>query len=309
MILVTGATGYVGRHVVKALCNAGENVRCLIHNNKDVRNFCDVEMVKGDITDPVSMAVACTGVDTVIHLVSIIREKKGTTFEVINVKGTESLIKAAKESGAARFIYMSALGASNNPKLKYAYSKGLAERAVIDSGLKYTILRPSVIFGPGEGFVDRMLQALRMTPTVVALPGDGSTKFQPVSVKDVARCVATIVQQPNRYKNKSLDIGGPEHLTYEQMLDILMECTNIKKSKVHIPMPMVKVAAVIMQWLMTDPPVTIGELSQLAFDNTTEIDSIKKNFGFEPVNYAEGLEYIRYKIKNNKNDINPDFKS
>lgn len=296
MILVTGATGYVGRYVVKALTDAGEDVRCLVRNPKGV-NLPEVELVHGDITDPVSLAVACTGVSKIIHLVAIIRETKTITFENINIEGTQNLVNAAKENGVKHFIHMSALGAGTNPKFKYSYTKGVAEVTVVNSGLSYTILRPSVMFGPGFGFVDRLLQALLITPTVVALPGDGSAKFQPISVKDVARCVKLIIQHPNRYINKTIDIGGPEHLTYEQMLDMLMQVTAIKKAKLPVPMPMVRIAVAFMQRFMSDPPVTPVELSQLAVDNTTSINAVKKHFGFTPTRFADGLEYIRYKIK------------
>lgn len=296
MILVTGATGYVGRYVVKALADLDEEVRCLVRNVKDV-DLPGVEVVQGDITDPVSLAVACTGVSKVIHLVAIIREKKNKTFADINIKGTENLIKVAKQSSVKHFIHMGALGSGTNPKYKYAYSKGIAEQAVANSGLNYTILRPSVIFGPGFGFVDRLLQSLRMTPSFVLVPGNGTTKFQPIAVKDVARCVRTVVEYPKRYNNKIIDLGGPEHLAYEQMLDILMTVTDIKKTKLYVPLPLVNIAAWIMQWVMTDPPVTSVELAQLALDNTTKINTVKKHFGFTPIKFAEGVDYIRYKLK------------
>ncbi|WP_034639105.1 complex I NDUFA9 subunit family protein [Desulfofalx alkaliphila] len=302
MILVTGATGYLGRHVVDALYKAGLKVRCLVRDTKDV-NLPEVELVRGDINDPVSLAVACTGVDIVIHLVAIIREKKGLTFQDINIKGTENILNSAKECGVKHFIHVSALGASTTkPKLKYIYSKGVAEVKVTNSGLKYTILRPSVIFGPGFGFVDRLLQAIRMTPTVVALPGDGSAKFQPIYVKDVAKCILEVAGQPNQYINKCIDLGGPEHLTYEQMLDTVMEITDSKKTKVPVPMVLARLAAAVMQRFMSDPPVTTGELALLSVNNTTDINAVKKHFGFEPLRLAEGLEYLRYKVKNQDKD-------
>ncbi|MCD5407159.1 MAG: complex I NDUFA9 subunit family protein [Desulfotomaculum sp.] len=301
MILVTGATGYVGNHVVKTLINAGEKVRCLVRNaNGKNDNLLGGEIARGDITDPVSLAVACTGVTTVVHLVAIIREQKNITFEDINIKGTRNIVQAAQESGVKHFIHISALGAGKDPKFKYAYSKGMAEAAVLASDLQYTILQPSVIFGPGFGFMDRLLQALRMTPTIVSVPGDGSAKFQPIAVKDVARCVLEIIRQPEKYINKSIAIGGPEHLTYEQMLDVLMQVTEIKKTKLHIPLPLVRIGAVLMQWFLSDPPVTPVELSQLALDNTTDINAVEKHFGFTPAHYAHGLEYLRYKLKNQK---------
>lgn len=294
VILVTGATGYVGRHVVQALLESNANVRCLVRDVKK-NNIPKVEMVQGDVTDPVSLAVACSGISQVIHLVAIIREKKNSTFENINTQGTKNLLKVAAESGVKHFIHISALGADTDPQYKYTYSKGVAEMAVVNSGLNYTILRPSVMFGPGVGFVDHLLKSLLMTPTFVAVPGNGNTKFQPISVKDVAQCIKLVVQNTDLYKNKIIDIGGPEHLTYNQMLDILMLTLGIKKTKLHIPLPIVRLAAYIMERLMSDPLVTSGELAQLNRDNITNINSVKEHFGFSPIKFADGLDYIRYK--------------
>ncbi len=297
MILVTGATGYVGRYVVKALTDAGAKVRCLVRNPKKC-NISGVEVVQGDITDPVSLAVAVSDIDIVIHLVAIIRENKNLSFNDINVVGTQNIIAAAQNSGVKHFIHMSALGACLDPKYKYAYSKGMAEIPVVNSGLDYTVLRPSVMFGPGFGFVNRLLQSIRMTPTFVAMPGNGTTKFQPISVKDVARCVVQIVNQPERYRNKIIEIGGPEHLTYEQMLDAVMEVTEIKKTKIAVPLPLVRIAAYFMQLFMPDPPVTPAELAQLEFDNITDIDVIEKQFGFTPIRFTDGIEYIKHQLQN-----------
>lgn len=296
VILVTGATGYVGRYVIQALLDSNANVRCLVRDIKKI-NLPKVEVVQGDVTDPVSLAVACSGIRKVIHLVAIIREKKNNTFEDINITGTENLLKVAVESGVEHFIHISALGAGTDPNYKYAYSKGMAEVAVVNSGLNYTILRPSVIFGPGYGFVDRLVQSLLMTPTFVAVPGNGNTKFQPISVKDVAQCIKLVVQHADAYKNKTIDIGGPEHLTYNQMLDILMSTLGLKKAKLHVPLAVVRPATKIMEQIMADPLATSVELSQLAKHNITNINAVKKHFGFTPVKFAEGLEYIRYKMK------------
>ncbi len=298
MILVTGATGYVGRHVVQALTKSGLEVRCLVRNLKECK-LSGVELVQGDVADPVSLAVATTGVETVVHLVAIIREKKNLTYADINVNGTQNVVAAAQKNGVKHFIQMSALGAGLNPKYQYIYSKGLADISVINSGISYTILRPSIMFGPGGvGFVDRLLQLLRMTPTVVALPGNGTAKFQPISVKDVAACVLQIVTNPERFKNQIIEIGGPEHLAFEEMLDVLMEVTEIRKAKLPIPMPMVRLAAGLMQVLMKDPPVIKAELAQLDIDNVTDLDAVKKHFGFAPTRFAEGIEYIKHQLAN-----------
>lgn len=299
MILVTGATGYVGSNVVKKLAANNLAVRCLEHKSKiktAKESFC-IEVVEADIRDKLSLAVACNGIEVVVHLVAIIRETKEANFDDINVMGVRNMVNAAKENGVKHFIHISALGACDNPRFKYAYSKWLGEQEVINSGLDYTIIRPSVVFGPGGfGFIDRMLQAINMTPGIVAVPGDGRARFQPIYVKDVAECVLRIIKQPENYKGKVIEIGGPEHLTYEQMLDTLMKTIGIKKAKIHVPIPLVYIGALVMQNIMSDPPVTTIELAHLKLDNITDLKAVEREFGFKPIKYAEGIEYVKQKM-------------
>ncbi len=129
-----------------------------------------MELVQGDVTDPVSLREACAGTKQVVHLVAIIRERGPGTFQAVNVRGTQNVVEGAGEAGIEHFIHMSALGAAPEPRYRYTYSKWLGEEAVRQSGLPYTIFRPSVIFGEGFGFVDRLVQAVRMTPGLAPFP-------------------------------------------------------------------------------------------------------------------------------------------
>lgn len=290
MILVTGATGFVGRHLVKALIKDGVPVRCLARPAGTAGPLLHgAEIVRGDVTDPSTLGAACAGVDGVIHLVAVIREKGEATFEKVNVQGTRNLVAAAEVAGARRFIHMSALGAREDPAYRYVYSKWLAEEAVKQSSLNWTVFRPSLIYGEGFGFFDRLIQSLKMFPPPFApVPGGGKTRFQPVAVEDLVRCVLLSLND-SAFSGKICELGGPEHLSYAQMLDALTDTMGTRRIKVPVPIPLMRVVAPLMGMLLKDPPVTPVELKQLDQDNITDLNAVEKNFGFQPRRLREGL--------------------
>jgi len=181
MILVTGGTGFVGSHLVPRLAETGDRVRCLVRSpaKAEILQAQGVEPIPGDVTNLHRLEPAMPGVDTVIHLVSVIRENKDVTFNPVNVQGTRNVVQAAAGSGVKRFIYMSVLEANPNPKYRYTYSKWQAEEAVRSSHLDFTIFRPSVMFGQGSGLTDRLIQSLMMFPFLAPCLAQGKPASSP----------------------------------------------------------------------------------------------------------------------------------
>ncbi len=293
MILVTGASGFVGRHLVAALIKKGIPVRCLIRSSSVSEKLLkSIEIAYGDVTDPDTLGPACDGVDGIIHLVAIIREKGNSSFEKVNIQGTRNIVAAAEAAGASRFIHMSALGARNDPAYRYVYSKWLAEEIVQQSALNWTIFRPSLIYGEGFGFFDRLLQSLKMFPPPFApVPGGGRTRFQPIAVEDLVRCILLSLNNA-AFSGRVCELGGPEHLSYAQMLDILTDTMGTARVKVPVPIPLMRIVAPLMGLIMKDPPVTPVELKQLDMDNITDPDTVEKQFGFKPRRLCDGLSYL-----------------
>lgn len=296
MYLVTGATGFVGRHLVRALLEKGIGVRCLVRPAGPRKELPEgVEIYPGDVAGPSGLDTACAGVDGVIHLVAVIREKAGATFEHVNVQGTVNILAAAEKAGVRRFIHMSALGAADDPLYRYAYSKWLAEEAVRKSSLDWTIFKPSLIYGEGFGFFDRLLQSFKMIPPPLApVPGGGKTLFQPMAVEDLVKCILASLEAPIFY-GQVCELGGPEHLSYAQMLDLAAGAMGLRRLKVPVPLTVMRLVVPLMGLVMRDPPVTPVELKQLDKNNITDVHSVERMFGFKPRPLREGIGYLKNK--------------
>src|SRR5258706_6354744 len=189
-VFITGGTGFVGREIVRRLYAHGDSVRLLVRNplSPTVRQLVPHyahELKTGDVQDAETLRAAIEGCDAVIHLVGIIREVGTQTFENVHARGTQNVIAAAQRAGVKRFVYMSALGTRANAVSRYHQTKWAAEEIVRGSGLDWTIFRPSIIYGPGDNFVNLFANLSRFSP-VVPLVGGGRSKFQPVSVENVA---------------------------------------------------------------------------------------------------------------------------
>jgi uncharacterized protein YbjT (DUF2867 family) len=290
MILVTGATGFVGSHLVPRLVEAGQPVRAYVRQSADIRLLDRVEIAYGTINDRAALKEAMIGIDTVIHLVAIIVEKKDNTFIQINHYGTKNVIETAREAGVNRFIHLSALGANSNQQYPYPYSKWLGEQEVRNSGLDWTIFQPSIMFGDRDEFITKLAQIVRKAPLIPIL-GSGKTKFQPIWVEDICSCIQKALVD-NRSINKTYQLGGPEHLSYEQMVDIIIAILHKRKLKLHIPILLMKPIVKIMESILPNPPITSGQLALLGIDNITTLDAVEHHFGFNPKRLEDGIEYI-----------------
>ncbi|HSQ78149.1 MAG TPA: NAD(P)H-binding protein, partial [Nitrospirota bacterium] len=166
MILIIGGTGFVGSNLVRRMRREGLRLRALVRNPDKAQALADlgVEAVPGDLSEKVSLEKAVVGVERVIHLVGIIQEAPGVTFKSVHVEGTRSLVEAARKAGVRHFFYQSALGVRPGAKSEYHKTKWQAEELVRASGIPYTILRPSLIYGPGDQFTLRLAEIIRQSP-------------------------------------------------------------------------------------------------------------------------------------------------
>ena len=250
-----------------------------------------VEFVYGTVNDLPVLMESMKGIFAVIHLVAILRENKNATFEKVNIEGTKNMLEAAAENGVKRFIHMGILGASADPRFTYLHSKYLAEEAVSKSGLDYSILKPSVMFGQGAGFINALIRSFKPYPLLAPVAGNGKTRLQPVWVEDVVSCLLKMLDGEKIHQ--SVQIGGPQIFTYDEVLSAVMQAMGVKKPRMHVPVSLMHPLVWLMERTSSNPPITLPELKALSVDNITAENAIKREFGFDPRPLSEGLDYLK----------------
>jgi len=290
MILVTGGSGFIGRRVVARLADRGNGVRVLARGQRRTELPNRVEAVNADVLSGDGLSEAMSGIEKAVHTVAIIRESGGQTFEGVIRRGTERVVAAAKLAGVKKLVYISAIGAQDNLTYPYLRAKWWAERAVASSGIKYTMLRPSIVFGEGDEFINALAGLVRYNP-IVPVAGNGRAKFQPIWVEDLVTCIVACLD--DAHDGETLEVGGPEHLTYDEMLDIVKQTLGKSRLKAHVPLALMRPLAQVMEWVLPKPPVTQEQLKMLALDNTTDTDSVMRSFGVQPRRLADSLDYIK----------------
>lgn len=294
MILVTGATGYIGRHLVKELAQDGEHPRCLVRDVKRAAQILPadgVELAQGDTTQADTLVAALQGVDTVIHAAFITADHKqssGNHYYETNVQGTANLIKAAQAAGVRRVIEISGLGTHPDRPGTYMQGRYEAERTVKESGLEWTIIQPSVLFGKGAPFIKGLTDLIRTSP-VVPLIGGGKIQFQPIYVEDVVAVVLKVLQEPERTGHKTYTIGGPEYYTFTQIINALLGAMHKSRIKAPAPTPLVGIGAAVMEAVLPRPPLTKAAMTLFTFDNVTDLHSVERDFGFVPMSFSKFL--------------------
>jgi len=298
MILVTGAAGYVGNNLVRLLVAQGKPVRALVRSPQkaairlaDVRE--QIEIVRGDVTRPETLGPALEGASAVVHLVAVAIERRRGDYERINTGGTVNLVDAAQAAGVRRFVNMSQNGADSRLPYRFLASKGRAQEVVAASGLNWTALRPSVIWGPQDEFANVQARLIKLTPLVFPLVGDGSAKFQPVWVGDVVAAVARCLDDESTIGGEYA-LGGPEVLTYEAIVKRVLAALDTRRLTVRVPVPVLRPVVSLMATALPNPPVTSSLLELLNVDNTIAHNALTERFGIAPRPFTpENLRYMR----------------
>lgn len=290
-IFLTGATGFVGSEVLRQLVAAGHEVRALVREGSEeklaVRD--GVEVVNGDATDADSLDGALQGCDAAIHLIGIIRAypDRGITFQKLHVETTENIVEACIEQGVSRYLHMSSNGTREDGSTAYHRTKWQAEGLVRESGLQWTIFRPSLIFGPGSEFVAMVAELLRRVP-VVPVIGDGKYRMQPVSVAQVAESFVKALTMETTI-GKTYQQGGGESYSYDEILDLTGKAMGKEKvSKVHQPLFMIKPMVKLLEGF-DQFPITDDQLKMLIEGNECDPTEWATEFDLVPLSYADGI--------------------
>ena len=218
-VLLTGASGFIGRHLTTALLERGHSVVAL--SRTGAAPHPDVHAVRGDVVSGEGLALAATGADAVVHLVGIIQEAgPSVTFEKVHEQGTANMLAAAKGAGVGRFVHMSALGVEHPAGSRYMTSKARAEELVRSSTLDWTVFRPSLVFGVGDEFFSGTLAKLVKGPPIIPLIGDGHFPMRPVWVGDVARAFTQSLERPNTI-GRCYTLVGPDEYSFRELLELV----------------------------------------------------------------------------------------
>jgi uncharacterized protein YbjT (DUF2867 family) len=298
MILITGATGYIGRHLVARLVAQGARPRCLVrevNSAKRILPAAKVELVAGTTTSLASLDAAVAGIDTIIHTAFLTADKKqssGNEYEKTNVQGTANLIKAAKKAGVSRIIEISGLGTKPDKPGSYMQGRYLSEKMLKESSLNWTIIQPSVLFGKNAPFIKGLADLIRTAP-VVPLIGGGTILFQPVWVEDVVTVIIKAIEDPQHTTNRTYTIGGPAYYSLSQIIDVLLVTMRKQRIKVPAPMPLVAIGAAVMEAVLPQPPLTKAAMTLFTFDNITDQKSVERDFGFIPMSFTTYMQEHR----------------
>ncbi|MFQ5612006.1 MAG: complex I NDUFA9 subunit family protein [Anaerolineae bacterium] len=278
MIVVTGASGYLGSHTVRRLVEMGKPVRAVVRSRpwaeKEGRLAgLDIEWAQADVTRPETLGPALAGATAVVHTVAIAIEKGGRTYEDINYQGTVNVVEAARKAGARRFINISQLSAASSLPYRFLASKGKAQEYVAASDLDWTVFRPSVIWGPEDEFANTFARLVPLSPIIYPIIGDGQTQFQPVWVEDVVTSVVKALDEPATAGQK-YELGGPEVLTIEEIERRTLQALGARRLLVRFPLPLLRLVVTLMETLLPAPPVTRSLLELLAVSNVTTANAL-----------------------------------
>lgn len=272
---VFGGSGFIGRHLVQRLARAGWTVRVAVRHPdsaaflKPMGDVGQVVPVRCDVTRDADVAAALNGADAAINLVGILYERGRRSFQTMHVDAAQRIAKAATVAGVTTLVQMSALGASKNSSSVYAWSKARGEELVREAFPTAVVLRPSVVFGPQDGFFNLFGALARFSPAL-PLVGGGTTRFQPIYVSDVADAVMAALNDP-AHAGKTFELGGPRVYTFKELLEILLNEIDRKRLLIPIPFALASIKGAVLQ-MLPKPLLTRDQVELLKTDNVCSGD-------------------------------------
>lgn len=296
MILVTGGTGFIGRALIRQLVGAGYPVRTLIRPSPRTPRLprgVAVDVAVTGLDDERGLRAAMVGVDTVYHLIT--SETAGPRVNLIDdIVGTRRVVEAAEDAGVKRFFFVSHLGADRASAYPVLKIKGISEDIIRRSSLDYLILRTAIVYGSNDHFTMPIARLLSALPFFFLMPGDGKVHIQPLWVEDLVTCLVWALEDAEMNR-QIVDVGGPEYLSFRQVVELVMEHTRQRRIPVSLPPPYLRVVTIILESIFPRLPVSVYWLDYMAVNRTTALDTMPRVFNLMPARMSQRLGYLKDK--------------
>lgn len=295
MLLVTGGTGFIGKILVRKLVEAGYPVRVLIRPSKkspDVPFGVPVEAAVTSLNDPRGLRAAMVGVDCVFHLAGAEKAGAYANLTAVDILGTRAVTQAAADAKVERIFYLSHLGADRASAYPVLKAKALAEDDIRKCGVDFTIIRSSIVYGEADGFTTSLAELLSSLPVIIPIPGNGQTLVQPLWVEDLVTAMVWSLESPTT-RNQIYEVGGPEFLSFSQIIRLIMETIRVRRRILSIPPPILRGITVTLESISPVIPVSVFWLDYLAANRTCALDNLPRFFNLAPARMAHQLEYLK----------------
>lgn len=295
MILVTGGTGFIGRVLVRHLTESGYSVRLLIRPSKQSPTLpkgVPLEVAVSSLTDARSIRSAMLDVDTVYHLAGV--EWHGAHASLMNtdILGTQTVSRVAAEAGVKRFFYLSHLGADRASAYPVLKAKAIAEENIRRSGVCHTIIRTALVYGMNDHFTSGLARLLYAIPSIFFVPEEGNTLLQPIWVEDLVTCLVWSLDN-NLTVNQTYSVGGPEYLTFNHIIQAILDQIKLRRHVVSIFPPYLRAMTVVLEDIFPGLPISVYWLDYLATNRTTHLDTLPRVFNILPSQFDHRLDHLQ----------------
>jgi NADH dehydrogenase len=297
MILITGATGFIGNVLIRHISNQGHPIKLLIPPSKqtpDLPKGIPFEVAVTSLTDDKGLRAAMKDVDVIFHLASAETLGRRAQLTKVDINGTQNIVNAATQARINRFFYVSNLDADRASAYPLLKAKAIAEHAIKSSGIPYTIFRSSMVFGEQDHFTNGLAFLLKVSPYFVMVPSQGSSLLQPIWVEDLATILSWSLELPWTI-NQTIPVGGPEYLSFRQICEMISEKINVNRQYVDVSPIFLNILTELIEIMIPSFPTSVFWLDHLAADRITNLDTLPGKFNLIPAQMSQRLGYLEGK--------------